>query len=219
MKIQVSTDMGLIPHESMSELAWANTVPWNYSNVCTGKPELICRAVVCMGQIGFVYEELSSPKDWRSAPFEVYEYGINRIISRRKDEPDPSSMQFTGPIDMPYDPKLFIALPESSEERNIALPESSEDRKKVPLASIFDFFPLAMVELAKCIYVGNEKHNQGNPIQWQREKSDDHSDCLLRHFMERGYTDTDGIQHSAKVAWRALAILQLELERCTDKKP
>jgi len=30
--------------------------------------------------------------------------------------------------------------------------------------------------------------------------------------MERGTYDTDGIRHSAKLAWRALALLQKELE-------
>jgi hypothetical protein len=30
--------------------------------------------------------------------------------------------------------------------------------------------------------------------------------------MERGTLDTDGVRHSTKVAWRALAMLQKELE-------
>jgi hypothetical protein len=30
--------------------------------------------------------------------------------------------------------------------------------------------------------------------------------------MERGGLDKDGVRHSAKMAWRALALLQLELE-------
>jgi hypothetical protein len=35
---------------------------------------------------------------------------------------------------------------------------------------------------------------------------------LMRHFLERGTVDDDGIRHSTKVAWRALALLQKELE-------
>jgi hypothetical protein len=35
---------------------------------------------------------------------------------------------------------------------------------------------------------------------------------MLRHFTERGTVDTDGKRHSAKMVWRALAILQMELE-------
>lgn len=40
----------------------------------------------------------------------------------------------------------------------------------------------------------------------------DHADCIMRHLVDRGTIDTDGITHSAKVAWRALALLQEELE-------
>jgi hypothetical protein len=41
----------------------------------------------------------------------------------------------------------------------------------------------------------------------------DHADCILRHLTERGTLDTDGILHDVKVAWRALALLQEELEK------
>jgi hypothetical protein len=34
----------------------------------------------------------------------------------------------------------------------------------------------------------------------------------MRHIMERGTLDTDGTRHSAKAAWRVLALLQEELE-------
>lgn len=34
----------------------------------------------------------------------------------------------------------------------------------------------------------------------------------MRHFVERGTLDTDGIRHSAKLAWRAMALLQKEIE-------
>lgn len=41
----------------------------------------------------------------------------------------------------------------------------------------------------------------------------DQEDTLLRHLWESGTVDIDGHRHSAKVAWRALAMLQLEIER------
>jgi hypothetical protein len=40
----------------------------------------------------------------------------------------------------------------------------------------------------------------------------DQADCIMRHLAERGALDSDGVRHSAKLAWRALALLQLELE-------
>jgi len=41
----------------------------------------------------------------------------------------------------------------------------------------------------------------------------DQEDALVRHLLSAGALDTDGVRHSAKVAWRALAMLQLEIER------
>ena len=66
--------------------------------------------------------------------------------------------------------------------------------------------------MAHCSKVGNDQHNAGEPLHWARGKSTDQEDCLVRHLMERGTMDTDGVRHSAKVAWRALAMLQLEIE-------
>lgn len=93
------------------------------------------------------------------------------------------------------------------------LPEDSKERKKIPIASgVLDYFPAALAEIAKVSYQGNEQHNPGEHLHWSREKSTDQSDTMIRHFMERGTLDSDGVRHSAKMAWRALAILQLELE-------
>lgn len=93
------------------------------------------------------------------------------------------------------------------------LPTSSEERKKIPLCTgVFDAFPAALIELAKLAKLGNEKHNPGEPLHWSRDKSDDHPDALARHLLERGTIASDGTRHSAALAWRALANLQLELE-------
>ena len=88
------------------------------------------------------------------------------------------------------------------------------ERKRVPLATgLLDYFPLALQAVANCSLVGNEQHNPGQPLHWAREKSTDHADCIMRHLVDRGTPDTDGVAHSTKVAWRALALLQTELER------
>jgi hypothetical protein len=93
------------------------------------------------------------------------------------------------------------------------LPADATERKKVPLGSgVLDYFPAALIEVAKVSWNGNNQHNPGQELHWSRGKSNDHSDTMLRHYMERGTIDTDGMRHSAKLAWRALAILQLELE-------
>jgi hypothetical protein len=68
------------------------------------------------------------------------------------------------------------------------------------------------LEVARVSYEGNLQHNPGQPLHWARGKSTDQDDTVLRHFLERGSVDVDGMRHSAKMCWRALAILQLELE-------
>ncbi|MCP3980814.1 MAG: hypothetical protein GY716_16050 [bacterium] len=86
-------------------------------------------------------------------------------------------------------------------------------RKGLPLCTgVLDYFPDALLEVARTSRICNEQHNPGEPLHWAKEKSTDHPDSLLRHLAERGTMDTDGTRHSAKVAWRALAMLQRELD-------
>ena len=93
------------------------------------------------------------------------------------------------------------------------LPSGAADRKKIPLSSgVLDYFTSALIEVAKVSHAGNEQHNPGMPLHWSRGKSNDHADTMMRHFTERGTVDIDGMRHSAKMVWRSLAILQLELE-------
>lgn len=94
------------------------------------------------------------------------------------------------------------------------LPTDPVERKRIPLWSgLLQYFPDALAAVANLSYIGNKQHNPGQPLHWAREKSTDQEDTLLRHLMEKGTVDTDGVRHSTKVAWRALALLQLELEQ------
>lgn len=87
------------------------------------------------------------------------------------------------------------------------------ERKQRPLyTGLFKYFPDALLEVAYCSWVGNEQHHPGAPLHWDRNKSTDEPDALLRHLLEAGTRDTDGVRHSSKVAWRALALLQRELD-------
>lgn len=96
---------------------------------------------------------------------------------------------------------------------NPLLPTDKQTRKDTPIArGVLDYFPLAIAEIARVSKAGNDQHNPGQPLHWAREKSTDHADCIARHLIERGTVDEDGMRHSAKMAWRALALLQLELE-------
>lgn len=96
---------------------------------------------------------------------------------------------------------------------NRYLERPSDERKKLPMAAgLIDYFPDALAAVSEVSWHGNEKHNPGQPLHWSRGKSTDHADCILRHLTERGGFDGP-IRHSAALAWRALALLQEELER------
>lgn len=93
------------------------------------------------------------------------------------------------------------------------LPEDPKVRKTYPIVTgVLDYFPDAIAEVSLVSFNGNQQHNPGQPLHWAREKSTDHEDCIGRHTLQRGTRDTDGMRHSAKRAWRALAALQLEIE-------
>lgn len=87
---------------------------------------------------------------------------------------------------------------------NGPLPEDSAERKTYPMhAVISGYFPAALAKVSHHSYLGNEKHNPGEPLHWARGKSDDHLDAAMRHMVEGDLTGA---------AWRILAALQLECE-------
>lgn len=97
--------------------------------------------------------------------------------------------------------------------RASTLPTDAAERKKHPVATgVLDYFPDAIVAISKLSWQGNEQHNPGKPLHWDRSKSADEADTMMRHFLQRGTLDEDGIPHTVKMAWRALALLQKELE-------
>ena len=92
----------------------------------------------------------------------------------------------------------------------------SKLRKETPVFSgVLKYFPDAIAEVAKCSFVGQQQHNPDKPLAWDRSKSGDEYDALMRHLMDSTIDDydTDGTLHKAKVAWRALAGLQKHLEK------
>lgn len=96
---------------------------------------------------------------------------------------------------------------------------SAKDRKDRPIArGVLNYFPDALAEVAYISKIGNDQHNPGQPMHWAKEKSTDHADCIIRHLIDSGKFDSDGTRHSAKVAWRALALLQIELDEEAKKK-
>lgn len=89
----------------------------------------------------------------------------------------------------------------------------AKERKDTPVyTGVLKYFPDAIMEVARVSLAGNQQHHPDKPLHWDRKKSTDELDALARHLIDAGKIDDDGQRHSAKVAWRALANLQKELE-------
>jgi hypothetical protein len=65
------------------------------------------------------------------------------------------------------------------------------------------YFPDAMALVARQSWLGNEQHHPNTPLHWDKMKSTDELDALMRHLVEG---------HWEAVAWRAMANLQREIE-------
>lgn len=93
--------------------------------------------------------------------------------------------------------------------------EAGFGAESLPVSGLFQLLTRrgpALACVAGCSYAGNEQHNPGQPLHWDRSKSTDESDAFMRHFIEQGTTDSDGVLHMAKATWRALAWLQKAIE-------
>ena len=92
--------------------------------------------------------------------------------------------------------------------------EKAEQRKASPIFSgVLKYFPNALWYISQVSQAGNDQHHKGEPLHWDRNKSNDEADALTRHLIQSGTIDDDGIRHSGKMAWRALALLEKELEK------
>lgn len=164
----------------------------------------------CVGCIEWDFTKpglVRARKNWEADDRTVQAY----IAALQKDEPfEDTTYEISAPL--AGLPKVGPSEPTAT--KRMVLSTNAEERKGTPIATgVLDYFPRALAEVAKCSKAGNDQHNPGKPLQWDRTKSTDHADCIARHLIDRGTRDTDGIRHSAKLAWRALALLEVELER------
>lgn len=100
------------------------------------------------------------------------------------------------------------------EETRTSLPEDAAARNAMPMAEgLLDYFPNALAYVAMVSKDGNEQHNPGQPLHWNRDVSRDHGNKIVRHQIDFDKKDERGIYHAGRAAWRALAQLQELLER------
>lgn len=88
-------------------------------------------------------------------------------------------------------------------------------RKGMPVYSgVLSYFPDALKEVSKASSQGQKQHNHGDKLYWDKNKSTDNEDALVRHLIDHTVDpmDDDGVLHLAKVCWRALASLQIYLD-------
>lgn len=92
------------------------------------------------------------------------------------------------------------------------------ERKATPVYSgVLKYFPNAIKYVSKVSKAGNDQHHPDKPLHWDKSKSTDEPDALVRHLIDHSIepVDEDGMLHLGKVAWRALAML----ERYLDDNP
>lgn len=94
---------------------------------------------------------------------------------------------------------------------------SSEERKNHPVYSGFlKYFPRACMAISAHSLKANNKHNPGEPLHWNRDKSGDEMDALVRHIVDKAdgmVYDEDGLMVDVAIAWRAMANIEKVLEQ------
>lgn len=91
-------------------------------------------------------------------------------------------------------------------------------RKATPVfTGVLKYFPKAIKYVSQVSKAGNDQHHPDKPLHWDKSKSTDEPDALVRHLIDHSIdpVDDDGMLHAGKVAWRALALL----ERYLDDNP
>ena len=92
----------------------------------------------------------------------------------------------------------------------------AQKRKDTPVYSgVVAYFPLALKEIAKASNEGNKQHHSDKPLHWDRSKSGDELDAMMRHLLDHAsgeIFDDCGTRHIVKCGWRILAFIQKTME-------
>jgi len=97
------------------------------------------------------------------------------------------------------------------------LPTDAKERKGLPIGTgVLDYFPLTMAEIAKASLAGNRQHMPGEVLHWDRSKSSDDFDAMIRHALQRNDPDDGEVSHAGAMAWRACAVAEKILESRTN---
>jgi len=113
--------------------------------------------------------------------------------------------------------KLTLWEPDAENEQAAPPPpslvEDAEARTEYPMAEgLLDYFPNALAEVSRLSFRATQQHHPDEGMHWDRTKSLDHRNKILRHLVDTHTVDDKGNDHWAMVCWRALAGYQEYLE-------
>jgi hypothetical protein len=119
------------------------------------------------------------------------------------------------------------AAPEASAQRPQWLPsEDVPERKAFPsFVGCVGFFPDILSGVALVSADSGKKYHKDGKIEWHKEKGGNRYDALMRHLQDIAVLMVEGKQDSEEfllahrqLAWNALAVGQLEIDRRKAKK-
>jgi hypothetical protein len=192
---------GFTPHEArlrnrLLQLSEENNVVFE-----VGTRVILCNADRVDHNAGLFDGALGTVVERDDVPYVKWDSGVVRAVIAR------TQLRLA-----PAEPARIATPAEMASIHRNVLPTDAAARNAIPMADgCLDYFPNALAAVAALSKVANEQHNPGEPMHWARNKSTDHRNKILKHLVDAGCFDTDGQRHSAKVAWRALALLEDEL--------
>jgi hypothetical protein len=96
-----------------------------------------------------------------------------------------------------------------------------DDKNKPPVfEGVLEYFPLAILEIAKVSAMGAQKYDWGNWVHVQ-DGYKRYTSALCRHLVGKGdldFDDESNLLHAAHVAWNSLARLELILKKMRKRK-
>ena len=149
------------------------------------------------------YEELMEQQKWEDSGLYqyTYMYGGGPVKDEKEGAPLEEQAKYTDWEEEVSEPVEVVS--------------KAQQRKAMPVYSgVLKYFPDALKEVSKGSKAGNDQHHPDKPLHWDKTKSTDNEDALVRHLIDHSKNpiDDDGVLHLTKVAWRALASLQIYLE-------
>jgi hypothetical protein len=194
-----------VPNLSLSTL---------YKAACAGDAELQLTSV--NGEPIWLISHFQEDGSWSPKESSPVQRELNFFPSENQTPTGPSTLYSEPTINSTSEKKndtpTGVNSTDSDTESNNFRPVFSNDDRPVDMDTVIFYWPNALKALAGLNRQGNIQHyGNADRIRWKWKVSPNHIGKLLNHLMDAGTIDSDGIRHSTKVAWRALANLENEL--------